>query len=167
MIVIQGLGQLDKASMDALVRRIIEMAAANVRAGYGLQPSGVATWVNTQMPRNQRLYRIELEKAADALATMGQASGFRFWHRETWLVAFNNSLGWRVVTPQPCQPGYTTEAITRECVPVREKPTYVSPEEETTEKVIDKIIAEQEPKPPAWILPVIAGAAALLLLMRR
>lgn len=103
---------LDAAQLP-LARQLAEWVKEAMIGGYGLKQDEAIRTADGKMPRDQRLYDSELIGASYILSTETRFTDFN-----SWVILFNNNMGWRRVDYIACRYGFALDPVTRGCVPV-------------------------------------------------
>jgi len=115
-----------EAAQLPIARQLAEWVKAAMIGGYGLKQSEAIRTADGKMPRDQRLFDAELIGASHILSTETRFADFN-----SWVLLFNNNMGWRRVDYIACRYGFTLDPVTRGCVPVRqarpEEPAVIEP----------------------------------------
>ena len=100
------------AAQSPIARQLAEWVKSAMTGGYGLKQSEAIRTADGKMPRDQRLYDAELIGASHILSQETRFNDFN-----SWVLLFNNNMGWRRVDYIACRYGFALDPVTRGCVP--------------------------------------------------
>lgn len=158
-----------EAAQLPFARQLAEWVKNAMAGGYGLKQSEAIRTADGKMPRDQRLYDSEIIGASYILSQETRFNDFN-----SWVLLFNNNLGWRRVDYTACRYGYIVDPVTRECVRIEEAQPGPDVIEPPALKIDDKKIEDagllddkekQKISLTGWVLIGIVGAVIVSALL--